>query len=338
MRRFFHQFEPGGLVDVPGGHQHVVGPQHHAAVAPGGGELQAFVHQPPAQAQATRRRLHVQHAQLGGLLVLPHHEHRAHHLALAFCHPAAFAVGLELAHELTGNFGHQGFKGPVPAVFLGIQPRLPVHDPAHVAGFRVAQREAAIKWLVAQQAADARHGAHQLSPIALRQRFEQPGDLIGRGLVERGDDLAAVAGQRQLQALGVVGRRSPFEEPVSFQPGHQPAQVAGVHAQQFPQFARRRRCIGRCMAHLEEHPCLRQREAGSQQMFVERPHQPCVETVEFPDGAGLGFESHVCFILPKATCIKRRHPVQPSWLLNRERAALVAVPGRRRSGYVPAGQ
>lgn len=44
VTRFVDQFEPGGLVDAPGGSQYIIGPQRDMPVAGGAGEVNACVH------------------------------------------------------------------------------------------------------------------------------------------------------------------------------------------------------------------------------------------------------------------------------------------------------
>ncbi len=88
------QAEAGLLVDLAGGHQDIVGPQHHGAVADRPREANTLLHQALADAQPAHLRLDQQQAQLGHRVRLLDAEDRANVLALPLGYLASVNIVL----------------------------------------------------------------------------------------------------------------------------------------------------------------------------------------------------------------------------------------------------
>src|SRR6185312_13654852 len=63
--------------------------------------------------------------------------------AVALRDPAAFARRIEVCDEVANDAGDQPFEPLVPAILLGIEHAVSVHDPPHVAGLVPTQQ---IRW------------------------------------------------------------------------------------------------------------------------------------------------------------------------------------------------
>ena len=126
-----------------------VGPEDDPAVAAGAGEALAFVDQAGADAEAARRRLDQQHAQLRRafddrllrrLVARLDEEDAADVAAVALGDPAGFARRIEAVDEVGGDPRHQRLEAPVPAVLAGIERAVAADHPADVAVLRRAQQ------------------------------------------------------------------------------------------------------------------------------------------------------------------------------------------------------
>lgn len=103
----------------------------HPAIADQPSTRDAGRDQRRAESQPSRGRLHVQEAKSSCLWIIAAHEkYAAGHLAVMFGHPGLLARNVVAGNEIRQNSGDQTFVSPVPAVFLGIENRLTVNDPA----------------------------------------------------------------------------------------------------------------------------------------------------------------------------------------------------------------
>ena len=134
----------GLRVDAARRQQHAVGPQDDAPVAGGAGEALALVDEARADAEAARRRLDQQQAQLrravddGAAAVVARldEEDAADVDAVALGDPARFALGVEAVDEVGGDPRDQRFEADVPAVFGGVEAAVTIDRPADVARLR----------------------------------------------------------------------------------------------------------------------------------------------------------------------------------------------------------
>src|SRR5438445_6344410 len=165
VARLLDQLEAGRLVDAACRAQYVVGPQRQRLVALGAREGDAFVDQPLADAEATRRRLDIEQTQLSHLGRLAYDEDRANHLAFAFGDPAGLPLRDEIPDELAKDLRDQRLIGFVPAIFLRIEQALAVRDPADVADLQRPQDVGHLGFgFVAEQVL---HRAHRLDQTLL---------------------------------------------------------------------------------------------------------------------------------------------------------------------------
>src|ERR1700737_840562 len=114
-----HQAKGGGLVDMAGSAQHVVGPQRDLAIAPLAGKADALGDEPAADPEPPRRGLDIEQTQFGLLVALFDEEYGTGDRTLALGDPAALAVGVEILDERRRDPRAQRLEGLVEAVFLG---------------------------------------------------------------------------------------------------------------------------------------------------------------------------------------------------------------------------
>jgi hypothetical protein len=90
-------------------------------------------------AEAARRGLDVEQAELGHRVRGADQEDATDHLAVLLGDPAALLGGAQVADVVGHDLGGQGLELLVVAPLLRIQGPLPVDDPSKVAGVRGAQ-------------------------------------------------------------------------------------------------------------------------------------------------------------------------------------------------------
>src|SRR3569833_2857494 len=117
---------------MPHHKQDLLGPQHDLLVAHLSREIHALGHQSAPDAQASRFALHEQQPEFGGRHILGDQEDTANSLSIPLGDPATLPWGIELAEELNRDLGHQRLEFLIPAVLLGVQLTVPLHDPTHV--------------------------------------------------------------------------------------------------------------------------------------------------------------------------------------------------------------
>src|SRR5262249_42179017 len=148
---------------------HAVRPERDLAIAHTARERRALAHEASAQPLAARRRLDVEHAELGDSFALRmlHQEDRADDLALLLRDPTALASRIEALEEVGHDARREGFVFVVPTVFARVEDRLARHDEAHVAGLVIAENDRRRRaWRRPERTLDV---AHRLDDRALRR-------------------------------------------------------------------------------------------------------------------------------------------------------------------------
>ena len=238
-----------------------VGPQHQLGVTLGAGEGDAFVGQPPAQAQPARGGRQDQQAQQRLRRAFAHHEDRAHALAVQLGDPAALPRRVVRAQHARDDLGHQRLEFAVPAELAGVQRAVLLDHPAHVAGARLAQHGGAGRRLRrGQQAVRGAQRGHQLRALVGRERGQQIGDLLARALLQRLKHRPAGGRQRQLLAARVIGVRRGADPALLRELAQHAAEVARVQRQIACQIGRRARPLVRQLIQ-DAHLGQRQRAA-----------------------------------------------------------------------------
>src|SRR5271165_5309435 len=137
-----HQAEPRRLIDAPRGDEHVIGPQSELAVAKLARPGDACIDQRASDLKPACGLLNVEKPQLGDLRVVAlHEENRAGNRSAALGDPAVLARGVEFCYEISKNPAREPLVGPVPPVFLVIENRLAMDDPADVSRLEGTQPE-----------------------------------------------------------------------------------------------------------------------------------------------------------------------------------------------------
>src|SRR5215831_8433361 len=139
MSLLLDQLEAGRLIDAASRDEHVVGPERQGPVTLGARKSDAFLDQPPADAEASRRRLDVEKAQFGNLICGTHEEHAADNFSLALGDPTLLFLRIERLAERSCDLCHESLERLVPAVFLRIEPTLAMDDPSEIAAAKTAQ-------------------------------------------------------------------------------------------------------------------------------------------------------------------------------------------------------
>ena len=250
------------------------------------GEAQAFLHEPPADAEAAGGGLDQQQAELGDLVALAHHHHRAQDLPLALGDPAALAPGVEVAQEFGRDLRHQRLEAVVPAIFPGIERAMAMDDPAEIAGPMRPQdigdgRDKAL----AQQGLDVSHILDQALLGRGRECAQHGDDLVLGAMVERSEGGAAQRGQGQQALAGVQRAGGALDQTALLEALEQAAEIAGIEAEVADERAR-----GRIfpMGQLVEDAGLGQGEGALEQPLLEHADAPGIEAVEAPDGSDAG--------------------------------------------------
>src|SRR6185312_9816211 len=126
------------------------------------------VHQPRADAETARRGIDVEEAKLGRFVVLMDEEDRADHGSAALGDPAILLTRLEVQNEVGADSGNQSLIADVPAILLGVEHRLAMDDPAHVAdAMRADHHSLALLPGRYERLLDLRHGSGQPAPTIL---------------------------------------------------------------------------------------------------------------------------------------------------------------------------
>src|SRR5690606_41631950 len=113
--------------------QDVVGPERDAGIARRAGEGDAFRDEPPAEAEAPRRRLDEEQPQLRHLVGLAHETDGAEPDAVVLGDPEALARRVEIFGDRADQHGGEPREARVPAVFLSVERAVAGDDPSEVA-------------------------------------------------------------------------------------------------------------------------------------------------------------------------------------------------------------
>ncbi len=161
------------LVDVSSRMENAVRPERDHAVTGPPGEADAFVYEPAADAQSTRRRLDIEKTESRDSLRILHTKDRADYFAVALGDPAPLALRIEALKEFCGDFGDEGFELLVPAVLLVVEHALPVNDPADVSGLRRSNDVGHSRsFPLAEERFEGAHGVEELAPLAGGEPFQ----------------------------------------------------------------------------------------------------------------------------------------------------------------------
>ena len=115
-RFFVNQPVTGLFIDVTGGIQHAVGPQHDLPIACLSGEALTLADQAFSDAKPARLWIDQQQPQLRRRLRLFDEEDGTDILAVNLCNPAALPFRIEVPNELSCDLGDQRLELLVPAV------------------------------------------------------------------------------------------------------------------------------------------------------------------------------------------------------------------------------
>jgi len=250
------------------------------------GEAQAFLHEPPADAEAAGGGLDEQQAQLGDLVALAHHHHRAQDLPLALGDPATLAPGVEVAQEFGGDLRHQRLEAVVPAIFPGIERAMAMDDPPEIAGpMRPQDIGDSRGGALAQQGLDLRHILDQAVLGRRRQSAQHGADLVLGAMVEGREGGAAKGGQAQQALPGIQRAGGAPDQAALLEALQKAAEITGIEAEIAHQRAR-----GGIfpMGQLIKDPGLGQGEGAPEQPLLEHADPAGVEAVEAPDGGDPG--------------------------------------------------
>src|SRR6185369_15535618 len=125
---------------------------------------------------------------------------------MAFGDPAALLLGIEVLDEFGGDFGDQGLKTLITAVFLGVKPTVAMNHPTHVAGLVGAENVRLLRRFGCEHAFDCLHGANEFFAVGHAKAVEYSSNFAGCSSVERFEFGAAFVGELDRGLAGVVGR------------------------------------------------------------------------------------------------------------------------------------
>src|SRR4051794_567438 len=207
VRLAFHLTE--AELGVDGARRDEVGvrPEYELAIAGLASEPDAHLNQALAEPGAARLGLDEEQPQLGGARALPDDKRRADALAVAFGDPAVLVLGIEVTQELGDDVGHQGLEQGAPAVLLAVEHAVALHHPAHVARAVRTQCGRVRRRARYEHRLDGLHRRDQPRALAARERRQHLAHRAARGLIQRGEGLAALRRERQPDMARIVPRR-----------------------------------------------------------------------------------------------------------------------------------
>src|SRR5271166_3062039 len=191
VRGLAHEPESRRLIDATRGDEHVVGPQGELTVAEFARPRDACADQRASDPE--RARLDVEKPQLGDCRVVAlHEENRAGDRSVKLGDPTVLARRVEFSDEISKNPAGQPLVGPVPSVFLVIENRLAMDDPADISRLEGTQPDArALSLAVLESCANVPHRFREpLSPTLVNGK-EKRVDLRTGGGVGRGEGFPA---------------------------------------------------------------------------------------------------------------------------------------------------
>src|SRR5215475_266356 len=280
MRLLMNELETGLFVDVTGGVEHAVRPQHDLLVPRLTGEAHAFVDQALADAHPPRARFDQQQAQLRHRLRLFDEEYTAGDPAAAFGYPAPLTFRIKVLDEFRGDLRDQRLELFIPTVLLIVEDAMPVRDPARVAGLMRADdvRDFLLR-LRAEQRFDGAHRFNQAVLVRRREPAEHRLDLVVRARVELGERFPPFLRQGD-DALAPVGfRRLSGDQAALLECGQQTAEVTRVQPQPDAQSGRRRFLA---LRQFVNNPGFGQGKLTFQDALAQHADFPRVEAVETP--------------------------------------------------------
>ena len=199
------------------------------------GEAGALVDEAASDAEAARRRVDEQHAQLGDALALAIllHEDAADVLAAPLGDPAALVRGVELLDVVGDDAGDERLEARVPAVLARVQLAVALDDPAVVAGVRRTEDVGRLavgvgRFAIAEQAADRDIASRSRALVRLVERVEQARDVVAREAVEGAEGFPAVGGEGDVAVPGVVRRARAADESAPLEPLQEAAEVSRI--------------------------------------------------------------------------------------------------------------
>lgn len=287
MRLFFDQPEAGALVNAMGRGENTLRPENDLAVARGFGKTKAFRYQGIAESHASGARVDEEQAQPGGLWFgwVFDKKNVAYVSTVDFGDPAALAGGVEIGDEFIDDSGYERLEALIPAILLGVAYALAVDDPAHVADAMGPQEEAPLAWgLFREDAFDGLHGAEEVEASRMGQAIENGGGLLFGESVEFLEGRFAACGQGKFGEAAILLRGFSFQQSLFFEFGQQAAQISGVEAEFFGDFAGFG-CASR--GEFVQDACLGQAELGVQKALVECADELCVHAVEAAKRCGV---------------------------------------------------
>src|SRR5262245_7692064 len=213
VRFFVNQLITCLFVDMTGGIQHTISPEHDLPVACLSGEALTFTDKAFSDAKPARLRIDQQQSQLCHRLRLFDEKNRADIIAIPFRNPAAFPFRIKVLDEPGGDLGDQRLELLVPAVLLGIQHSVLMDDPAHIAwlGRSNEIRSLALR-LCAEQPLDDLHRCNQTVLICGRDLAEKQGDLIDRTCIERSEFFLTLLSQGEMALPAISSRRRSVDQ------------------------------------------------------------------------------------------------------------------------------
>src|SRR5690606_32261778 len=182
-------------------------------------------------AETARARLHEQQPQLGGPLVLVDAEDRPDRLPVDLGDPAPVPARVAVLDVLGDDPGDQRLELLVPAVLLGVELAVALHDPPEIAGPQIAELDPRPRAVAGEQPLDRPHRPDQPVLAGSGQPAQQGGDIVAGAGVEVAERVPAGRGQPDDLPPGVGGVAFADDEAVGLEPGQDPAEVAGVETQ-----------------------------------------------------------------------------------------------------------
>ena len=98
----------------------------------GNREVDALLDEAPAHADPTRGGLDEKQPELGDLVGFVDEKDAADAVAFALSDPAVFAIRIETADEVSGDFIDEVLKPAIPSVFFGVDLAMPLYHPLDV--------------------------------------------------------------------------------------------------------------------------------------------------------------------------------------------------------------
>jgi hypothetical protein len=166
------------FVDVPGGMQHAVSPEHDLPVVCLSGEALTLADQAFSDAKPARLRIDQQKPRLRRRLRFFDKENKADVLTIHLGNPAALTFRIEVLDELSRDLGEQRLELLVPTVPSGVLHSVLLDDPAHIAWLMLSNEVISFALrLLAEQPLDGLHRGAETSGARKTSRARSAGSL-----------------------------------------------------------------------------------------------------------------------------------------------------------------